>query len=215
MLAFRDMNAVRQLRAAGFTAFMASFLAMNCGEQEFNLLPLEQENGRGGSTGGGEDGNGGFHQGETGGASTGARASTGGRGPTGGAAGRGGMSSPPCIAPDCCTKREDCPDRRPYCLLDNVCHECYLSGDDGSTVGCGENEVCAWGYSCFPGCVTGPCPGKLKCAAPNSPCVECLTHEDCDNNEQRNFCVLNICVACRTDADCSSFKTCNQFNTCV
>ena len=80
MLAFSEMNAVRQLRAGGLTAFMASFLALNCGEQEFNLLPLEEENGRGGSTTGGEDGNGGFQPGETGGASTGGRSNNGGRG---------------------------------------------------------------------------------------------------------------------------------------
>jgi hypothetical protein len=198
MLAFKGMNAVRQLRAAGLTAFMASFLALNCGEQEFNLLPLEEENGRGGSTTGGEDGKGGFPQGETGGASTGGRASMGGRGPTGGAAGRGGMSSgqPPCIAPDCCTKHSDCPDRRPYCLLDHICHECYVDDDERNTVvGCSENELCGWGYVCYQACITAPCPGELKCEPTSNLCVECVTHEDCDNKDQRDFC--------------------NQFNTCV
>jgi hypothetical protein len=214
MLAFRGMNAVRQLRRAGMTAFIASFLALNCGEQEFNLLPLERENARGGSTDGGE----GLvpPPTETGGTSSGGRANAGGRGPTGGAAGRGGMSSgpPPCVAPDCCTKHQDCPDRRPYCLLDNVCHECYLEERDGSTIGCGEEEVCGWGYRCYLGCVTRPCPDNLVCAGPNQPCVECLAHEDCDDDE-RKFCVFYTCVSCRTNADCPAFQTCNENYRCV
>lgn len=221
MLAFRGMPAGRPLRGAILTAFIASFLAMNCGREEFDLLPLEQENARGGSTTGGEANNGGFGlvspPPETGGATTGGRASSGGRGSMGGAAsgGRGGAPSGfPCVAPECCTKQEDCGGSLPYCLLDNECHECYLA-DDRSSVGCAENWVCGLGYFCYPGCVTGPCPGNLKCLSPTSPCVECLTHDDCDNHERGNFCVRNYCVACRSNADCPSFRTCSQINTCV
>jgi hypothetical protein len=207
MLAFSEMNAVRQLRAGGLTAFMASFLALNCGEQEFNLLPLEEENGRGGSTTGGEDGNGGFQPGETGGASTGGRSNNGGRG--------GSPSVPPCVAPECCTKHDDCTERLPYCLKDYKCHECYLDERDGSTIGCGEEEVCGVGYRCYLGCVTRACPDNLVCAGPNQPCVDCLTHEDCADDDERKFCVFYTCVSCRTNADCPSFQTCNQNNRCV
>jgi hypothetical protein len=220
MLAFRGMSAVRKLRGAGLTAFIASFLAMNCGEEEFNLLPIEQESARGGSTTGGETNTGGFGlvPPETGGAPTGGRASSGGRGPTGGAVasgGRGGTSSGPgCVAPACCTRHDDCGGTRPFCLADRVCHECYLA-DDRSTVGCGENEVCGVTYRCYPGCVTGPCPDGLKFASRTLPCVECLTDEDCEGKEPRSLCLFNSCVACRSDADCPAFKTCSSFYTCV
>ncbi len=223
MLAFRGMGPVQKLRGAGLTAFIVSFLAMNCGEEEFNLLPVEQESARGGSTTAGEANNGGFGlvspPPETGGAPTGGRASNGGRGSAGGAAtngGRGGTTSgPPCVAPACCTKHDDCSGTRPYCLVNRVCHECYLLAEDRCTVGCGENEVCGAGYRCYPGCVTGQCPDGLKCASRTAPCVECLTDEDCADKEPRGLCLFNSCVICRTDADCPAFKTCSAFNTCV
>lgn len=223
MLAFRGMNAGRRLRAAGFTAFIASFLAMNCGEQEFNLLPLEQENARGGSTTGGEENSGGFGlvppPQETGGTFTGGRPSAGGRGSTGGTSGgRGGMSSgpPTCEPPVCCATNEDCfDDRRPFCLMGGVCQECFLdASQDYKSIGCAENEVCAGSYRCVPGCANTLCPGDFKCA-PNKQCVECLQHEDCSQNEYRKLCWAYACVACRSDADCPGFMTCNQFNTCV
>jgi hypothetical protein len=209
MLAFRGMNGVRQLRTAGLTAFIASFLALNCGEQEFNLLPLDQENGRGGEV---------PPPMETGGNSSGGRSSGGGRGPTGGAgAGRGGMSSvPQCEPPVCCSINDDCfDDRRPFCL-GGVCQECYLvqAGQEYRPIGCAKNELCANNFRCVPSCEDEACPGQLKCA-PNSQCVECLEHEHCSQNEYRKLCWGYACVMCRSNADCPAFMVCNGFNSCV
>ena len=204
MLAFRVMRALRRGGGASFLAFIAAFLTLQCGEEEFNLLSAGQTDAPPPATGG--RGTGLPTGGTTGGAMP---AGTGGATTTGGG-GTGGRSAVPPPPPPWgpCDSDEYCRNlgAPPFCVAER-CVQCR----DEPNEGCGPGFTCSHNFCLWACRNDGGCPPGYLCAPERGGCVECFTGVECD--EAFPFCVDNFCAECRRSADCNNGERC-LYNRC-
>jgi len=142
-----------------------------------------------GTTGGTHAGTGGHDAGDDAGGEGGTSGVTGGHsgsggdagGMTGGVGGSGGDGGS--VA---CTEDKNCPATRPQCSSEGECTMC------SSSAACEEREGLAY-------CVSA------VSSSQRGQCAACLEDEHCEGNDDGEYCntVSNICVPCKTNADCT------------
>jgi hypothetical protein len=197
MLAFRVMEVLRRGRGASLLAFCGAFVALQCGQEEFDLLSTGQAAGGNQATGGGGTSSQPPH-------------------------GTGGSSEPPspeCLpghwCPECDNDDRDCSDfqDRPYCV-GTRCVACK-SLFDGKQVGCDFDWKCDR-YVCREPC-RGPdddCPRGYLCDVDYQrfTCVECKERSDCEGSSGgRDECFEGKCVECLNDFHCPNGTFCLYF----
>jgi hypothetical protein len=204
MLAFSVIEALRRGRGASFLALCASFVVLQCGQEEFDLLTAGQTEGEPAATGGA----GGPYAPPPAG--------------SGGAAASGGRSSvpppPPCIpgltCPQC-VNDDGCilNPAGPFCERERWrCVECRGFGFEN--MGCRKGFVCDRSVCRLP-CLNFECQPAWVCDVDRNLCVECLADADCVASDRDGaVCSEGRCVQCADSDDCGDQGPC-ALNACV
>jgi hypothetical protein len=197
MLALKVMEVLRRGPAASFLAVCAAFIALQCGQEEFDLLPT-------GQAAGGQNAAGGAN-------------STGGGGfsnqPPSGSGGWSEPSHPACPprGPCWCENDEGCEPFSdfPYCV-GNRCVECKTFSS-GESVGCLLGKKCDRSF-CRAACRGGfdDCPHGSFCDVEfqRYTCVECDGNSDCEGDGSGDYCFEGRCADCQNNSHCPGDEFC-------